>query len=678
LENLSQYIPFHLSIFLSIGISIGFYYPVSHIVVQNNLTLLVFALVILVYILSKRRKNRLFQMSAYVSIVLIGISAITSCLPINNTQHFSHYCQGKKTLIFQVSQKLKPNHYQDKYYVEVIQVNSKKVEGKLLLNLQKDSINSQLRIGDTFITSTTIQTINPVLNPYSFDYKTYLLTQQIEHQIFLTNKTLKPIKNKEIPFKIFASRIRESIEKKLETYNFPKEELGILKALTLGQRQDVSSSLRQDYARAGAIHLLAVSGLHVGILFLLLGFVLMPLKYLDKQGYLKTVIIILLLWGYALLTGMSASVVRAVTMFSFLAIGTLNNSSKKSTLHALFASYFFILLIRPLFLFDVGFQMSYSAVFAILLLQPKISQLIPKTNFKIINKIGLLFSVSLAATLGTLPLSLYYFHQFPGLFFVSNTLIIPFIGVIMGIGLFVILLATVSALPHFVVQAYSAILHVMNWFIKWISDQEQFVFQHITFPFSLVILSYILLIVGYQLWENYTKKRSYRFLWTIIVLQIALIYQKQQRNSTQEVVIFNKSKASLLGLRDGRSIQTFHNMDSLEMEKSHIITSYTTHEGIRTLTEQPKLPSVFSYNNTSVLLVDSLGIYQNKYFKPEIIWLTSSPEINIERLLKTKKPSLILADASNYKSYVRHWKKVCQENQTCFYDTATQGAFVMR
>jgi competence protein ComEC len=218
----------------------------------------------------------------------------------------------------------------------------------------------------------------------------------------------------------------------------------------------------------------------------------------------------------------------------------------------------------------------------------------------------------------------------------------------------------------------------MNWFIKWISDQEQFVFQHITFPFSLVILSYILLIVGYQLWENYTKKRSYRFLWTIIVLQIALIYQKQQRNSTQEVVIFNKSKASLLGLRDGRSIQTFHNMDSLEMEKSHIITSYTTHEGIRTLTEQPKLPSVFSYNNTSVLLVDSLGIYQNKYFKPEIIWLTSSPEINIERLLKTKKPSLILADASNYKSYVRHWKKVCQENQTCFYDTATQGAFVMR
>ncbi len=617
-------------------------------------------------------------MSAYVSIVLIGISAITSCLPINNTQHFSHYCQGKKTLIFQVSQKLKPNHYQDKYYVEVIQVNSKKVEGKLLLNLQKDSINSQLRIGDTFITSTTIQTINPVLNPYSFDYKTYLLTQQIEHQIFLTNKTLKPIKNKEIPFKIFASRIRESIEKKLETYNFPKEELGILKALTLGQRQDVSSSLRQDYARAGAIHLLAVSGLHVGILFLLLGFVLMPLKYLDKQGYLKTVIIILLLWGYALLTGMSASVVRAVTMFSFLAIGTLNNSSKKSTLHALFASYFFILLIRPLFLFDVGFQMSYSAVFAILLLQPKISQLIPKTNFKIINKIGLLFSVSLAATLGTLPLSLYYFHQFPGLFFVSNTLIIPFIGVIMGIGLFVILLATVSALPHFVVQAYSAILHVMNWFIKWISDQEQFVFQHITFPFSLVILSYILLIVGYQLWENYTKKRSYRFLWTIIVLQIALIYQKQQRNSTQEVVIFNKSKASLLGLRDGRSIQTFHNIDSLEMEKSHIITSYTTHEGIRTLTEQPKLPSVFSYNNTSVLLVDSLGIYQNKYFKPEIIWLTSSPEINIERLLKTKKPSLILADASNYKSYVRHWKKVCQENQTCFYDTATQGAFVMR
>jgi competence protein ComEC len=165
--------------------------------------------------------------------------------------------------------------------------------------------------------------------------------------------------------------------------------------LLLGQRQDISKELLTDYQKAGAIHILAVSGLHVGVLLWMLSFLFQPIERLPYGKFLKAIVIVLLLWGFAFIAGLSASVVRAVTMFTFLAIGQ-SFQRKHVVTYSLIASMFFLLLIKPMFIFDVGFQLSYLAVFGIVWLQPKLYA-VWKPTFTWVHFFWQLCTVSIAA-----------------------------------------------------------------------------------------------------------------------------------------------------------------------------------------------------------------------------------------------------------------------------------------
>ena len=154
---------------------------------------------------------------------------------------------------------------------------------------------------------------------------------------------------------------------------------------------------------------------------------------------------------------------------------------------------FLLLLLKPIFLFDVGFQLSYLAVFGIIWVQPVFYQLW-KPKYYIIDKGWQLFTVSLAAQIGVLPLSLFYFHQFPGLFFVSNLLIIPFLGIILSTGIIVLVLSYYSILPAFMVTIYGGIISVLNKTVVFIAKQEAFLFSDISFSVVKMFLLYLLII----------------------------------------------------------------------------------------------------------------------------------------------------------------------------------------
>src|SRR5690606_24095560 len=249
----------------------------------------------------------------------------------------------------------------------------------------------------------------------------------------------------------------------------------IINALLLGQRQDIPEEVYNNYTSAGAIHILAVSGLHVGIILLLINFILNPLENLKNGQFIKLILILLLLWSFAIIAGLSASVVRAVTMFSFVAYA-MHIKRATNIYNILAISMFFLLLFKPSFLFDVGFQLSYIAVFAIVWIQPVLYKWwTPK--LRPVNNLWQLFTVTIAAQIGVIPLSLYYFHQFPGLFFVSNLVIIPFLGIILGLGLLVIILALLNILPDLIADFYGSMISTMNNFIGWIARQEDFLFR---------------------------------------------------------------------------------------------------------------------------------------------------------------------------------------------------------
>lgn len=313
----------------------------------------------------------------------------------------------------------------------------------------------------------------PPLNPHQFDYKSYLKGLGISHQLRLNTNNFFLKENPSPTLFGISASVRNKIIDKLKQASFGKEELGIIQALLLGQRNDISAETYNNYKNAGAVHILAVSGLHIGILLLLLQFLLRPLERLPKGKTLKLIAIVALLWCFALLAGLSPSVVRAVTMFSFVAYA-LHLNRPSDTFNTLALSMFFILLvIDPNLLFHVGFQMSYAAVLAIVWVYPLLQKLWYPKN-KILRYFWQLISVSIAAQLGVLSISLFYFHQFPGLFFISNLVIIPALGLILGMGIVVILLALLNLLPDFLVSLYDTLIHWMNSIIGWVAEQEAF------------------------------------------------------------------------------------------------------------------------------------------------------------------------------------------------------------
>lgn len=673
-----KFVPFQLTIFLVLGILVGKYFIIQPqlITLLNFFAILILAIVY--YFENKRYFPSIkFSIAAFLAIFFIGINAIVLSTESHKKNHYSVYTKSSKNQkskkVITIKKVLKPTMFYDKYEAEILQVNNQITLGKILVNLERDSSNVILNVGDTFIVNSGLKEIKKPLNPYEFNYKNYLKNQQINHQIIISERELFSIAKTNITLKNIAAKIRIKIIKSLKKYGFKNDELAVVNALILGQRQDISESLLESYTGAGAIHILAVSGLHIGIILMLLTFIFKPISYFKHGKTLTAVIIILLLWMYAIIAGLSPSVVRAVAMFTAITIGMYLNRPS-NVYNSLIISMFFLLLFHPFYLFEVGFQLSYLAVFFIVWIQPKLFN-IWISKVWILRKIWQLFTVSIAAQIGVLPLSLYYFHQFPSLFFISNLVIIPFLGVILIVGVIIIVCAILNILPSIVGDFYILIIQKMNFFVSWIAHQETFLFKNIPFSFSAMLASYLVIILFVK-WQE--KKSVIRFkfvLFSVIVFQIVVLLEKQQLETTNEFIVFNKIKSGIIVQRYGDDIILF-SKDSISKE-NYPVKPYLIEAGMHKLKVQAPR-NFYQFLNTTVLAVDSLGIYNIETIKPTAILLQYSPKINLERLLNTLHPKLIIADGSNYKNLVKNWEETCLKNKTPFYNTMQKGAFILR
>ncbi len=573
---------------------------------------------------------------------------------------------------FRIHQTLKPSAYHNKSMVELIAINNKIVCGKVLLNTSKDSIAFQPEIDAIYYTSAKFQPINKPLNPFQFDYSRYLERKYVYHQLVLNPKELLLVDSTKQTLSGIASIFRESVNKGLVKHDLKPETKSIINALLLGQRQDISEELYTSYAQAGAIHILAISGLHIGIILLLLNSFLRPLAYLKRGNIYKMFLIVLLLWTYALIAGMTASIVRAVSMFTVFAI-SMNLKRPTNTYNSLAISMFVILLIRPNFIFDVGFQLSYLAVLSIITIMPMLSNWWTPKNV-ILNFIWRTLSVTLAAQIGVFPLSLYYFNQFPGLFFVSNLVIIPFLGIILGVGLVIILLAAFDVLPEWIIQSYALIIDLLNTFINWVAQQESFLFQNVPFSLGHVFCCYMLIIAVLLYFKRQRFRELVFVLSTIILFQLFIHYYKYDQNQS-ELIIFHKSKYTIIAERHYTSLNVYHNISTPITEQTSVL-DYQIGVGIKKM-RTDSLKSIFDITGKQLLLVDSLGIYNTRSFKPEYVLLTGSPKLNLERLIDSLQPTLIIADGSNYYSYQERWKTTCEAKKIPFHQTSEKGALII-
>ena len=670
MKKLLGYLPFHFLLFLIAGICCQYYTDFWNFGIVRFFCMLLF----LGFIGYLFRKTILFIFISWLSFFLIGILLIYGGDATKNYNYFKKHLTNASNAILAIDKVLKPGNYHYKYMAEVLQIDHQKTTGRVLINIEKDSVASFFKIGDRILIKNKFVAIKESLNPHQFNYKNYLAKQGIHQQVYATKQELLLLDQTSTSFLEFIAAFRLKIQQSLQQYDFSEDELAIMNALLLGQRQDISKELTANYSKAGAIHILAVSGLHVGIILWMLSFVLKPLERYKKGKVIKLVLLVLFLWFFAVLAGMSASVTRAVTMFSAIAIGQFFNK-RNAIEQSLIFSMFLLLLLKPLFLFDVGFQLSYLAVFGIIWVQPVFYQLW-KPKYYIIDKGWQLITVSTAAQLGVLPISLFYFHQFPGLFFLSNLLIIPFLGVILGAGIIVLGLSYLTILPVFLVDIYSGIISILNRLVAFIARQEAFLFSDISFSFIKMFFSYLVIIACFQFFLKRNAKRCLFFLSSVLIFQFVFFYEKYHIEKNNEFIVFHKSRNSIVGLRTGSFLEVYNDMDSL-VTKQNLLKNYKVGENILYQNYQ-KLPTLLQLNKQIVLFIDTAGVYNLTDLHQPIVLLHQSPKINLERLINRLQPTIIIADGSNYKSYVRRWKATCLKLQIPFWSTNEQGAYIKK
>lgn len=637
------------------------------------------SLISILYYLSKKSKkaNILFGISINYLSFCVGITTLlihTDSLKQSNYIHYENAFKSAHYITLTLREKIKSNDYNDRYIAIVNSINQKKYSGRIIINVQKDSLPNLLVIGNKIRLKTILHHNSPSKNPNQFDYGKYLANKQIYAQIYTSKGAININRKIKKDIWFYASRLNTRIIRNLQKANFNKVEMDVAMALILGQQQEISPDIIKDYQYSGATHVLSVSGLHVGFIMIFILFILKPIPNTKKGSFIKLIVIIISLALFGIVSGLSPPVLRSVVMFSFIAIGN-HLHRRTNTYHTLLVSVLLILLFEPYFLFDVGFQLSYIALFSIVWIQPLLKNVWTPKN-KIVNYIWEALTVSFAAQIGAFPICLYYFHQFPGLFFVTNILILPVLSFIMIAGIIVMMISIFQSCPLFIVQIFEKSVYLLNLIIHYVACFDSFVIKNICFN-SYYLFTFYLVTITLIIW---LKKPGFgkliAFLFTLILLQISFVYTKKETENQKELIVFNEAKKTIITKRIGKNVLIFTNDSLLKKEtENNIINSYLV-GNFASLKEIKVVKNLLFFSGKRILLIDSTGIYEDK-IQPDIIILTQSPKINLDRILQKLKPKIVVADATNSNSIQKYWRTSCLIKNIPFHATREKGYYTL-
>lgn len=303
------------------------------------------------------------------------------------------------------------------------------IDRQIVCYISRDSTSgSRLSVGDEFIFRGKIVPFQNRQNA-EFDYVRYMYNKGFVGWAYLDAESWHATGARDSSLKITALKYRQHLLDFYKSLGFSDTEYAILSALTLGYQDALSDDLKQGFRTTGTVHVLSVSGLHVGIIYLIISSLFVFIPRSSKYYRIKPLFVIAFLWLYAFVTGLSPSVIRASAMLSVFCASELF-ARKSYSIHALCIAIFFMVLLNPFILFDIGFQLSILSVWSILYLHPKLNGLW-KVKHVYVRRIWQMFNLSLVAQLATFPLCLYYFGTFPTYFFLTNLLIVPLVSLIM-------------------------------------------------------------------------------------------------------------------------------------------------------------------------------------------------------------------------------------------------------
>jgi len=553
------------------------------------------------------------------------------------------------------------------------------VRGTANLYFQKDSAASKLLFGDRLFVEAEFVPPEKALNPDGFDYGAYLNRQGIGATSYISSGSWQITdRNSDFSIQREADKCRNYLLNVYRNFGIQGDEFAVLAALTLGYTDALEPDLRKSYSATGAMHILSVSGLHVGVVYLVLAFLFGFMNKNQRQKVFKTILITLLLWLYAFLTGLSPSVMRATLMFSFVALATCFER-KSQIYNTIFMSAFFMLIFNPNFLYDVGFQLSYSAVLSIIYFQPIVAKLYTANN-KISRFIWDLFSVSIAAQLGTTPFTLYYFHQFPNYFLLTNLVAIPLSTVVIYLAMGLLMVSFVPYLSIAMAYLLKGSLWLLNFLIVWI--------QHLPGSLSHIsvdVRQMLVLFIAIFCLSSYFYNKKFAALFVgLLSLLLACVFNlsvNYQTLTSKRMIVYAGQKNTHVNFINRNHNYVF-TTDSTEAER--IAGSFWQNQKL----ENPHYLIKNNWFSDNFACFEGLRIFimTDDSLKMK---MTSTPleldyliignrlKPKIENVLECVHPQKIIVDKNISKWYSESIKKACKTRKIGFYSVAEKGACIL-
>jgi len=544
----------------------------------------------------------------------------------------------------------------------------------VILYIRKDSSSAKLQYGNTLLISHNFASQTKALNPEEFDYEKYLHKKGISTSVYISPDKWQLLFSRQ-KFSLYneSKQIQLKLMSIYQKYGITGEEFAVLSALTLGNKEYIEADLRDSYSVTGAAHILAVSGLHVGVVCLVFKFILGLFFKGNRFLFLKIAILISALWGYAFITGLSPSVVRATVMFSFVSVGML--LQRKSLIYnTISSSAFLMLLYNPFYLFDISFQLSYVAVLFIVFFQSRIYQLFHFKNW-LGNKTWDLFAVSVAAQLGTFPFAVYYFHQFPNYFWLSGFIVIPAAAVIIYLAMALFALSWIPFLGEAIAFVLNWILKAVNFSIRLIELLPFAQFREISFEYYDLFFIYtgLLLLAFYLAFKRY--RYAMLFICCLLIYFSVDTMDYYLKTNRKTFVVYNIPNISAINKIENGKNELYYRGNFQDIHKR------ASNFWIKNRVPSPKqiTDSYFSIGNKKALVLTD-DFYKkhrtNSPFPIDFLVLSNNVSYTISELCELFRFETLIVDSSNSYHQTKKWKEQCREMDIACYVVKEQGAYL--
>ncbi|MCW3118613.1 MAG: ComEC family competence protein, partial [Chitinophagaceae bacterium] len=574
----------------------------------------------------------------------------------HNGQWFGNGYKNENGLLVTLSENLVEKHKSFKAEASVNYIlpkgQAEAADGRIILYFSKDSSLPILNYGSKIIIKKKLQPIKSTGNPGSFDYKRYCLFQQLTHQVYLKPGEFAVLNEKnEQWLTLFIYGVRQKVLDIIQTYIPGEREKGLAEALLIGYKDGLDKTLVQSYTHTGVVHIIAISGLHLGLIYWLLVLLSKPLQRRKNTKWLKPVVVITGLWLFSLLAGAQPSVLRSAVMFTCIVLGE-SLGKKSSVYNSLAASAFLLLCYNPFWLWDAGFQLSYAAVLSIVIfMQPVYNWFYIKN--KLLDLIWKMNAVTLAAQILTIPLSIYHFHQFPNYFLLTNFVAVPLSSLIVLGEIFLCAISFISPAAFLTGKILQGLIWLMNTFIERVESLPFSLWDGMQIGIAQAILLIITVTaISFWLLNKQTKGlvAALSALLCFVLLRTVSFIKVQNQ---QKIIIYNIPQRQALDFLDGRNF--FFVGDTTLVNDDFAVSFHVKPARILNRTsETAAAPFIhgghgyFIYADKHILLLDKTIFFARPEKKDtiDLLIFSKNPDVYIAQLAEKFVISQVVFDSS--------------------------------